>query len=208
MPRISVVGEHNLTIKSISRLLKEEPRFKLALPAQNKSEQYTADNLQPDVIVYCANSYSNSLYKQINNLHLELPNIKKVLIISMAHRHFIKKLINAGVDAIVSYKSSADDLIQAVKCASLRQQYLSPDLSQIIMKSKYPSSFNSLSQRELEITYLLANGMNVKNVSSELDISPKTVNTYRYRIFNKLNIGRNIDLFRLVNEKAAYMLSK
>ncbi len=205
MLSISIIGEHALTIKSISRLLKEEPLFK---PQAVLTQPYSTIRSPTDVMVYCAKGYSNSLFKQVRKLHRDLPLVKKVLVISMAHKHFIKKLLSAGVDAIISYKSSPVELIQAVKNASFSQQYLSADLSRMIVKSKSPSCFNSLSQRELEITYLLANGMNVKTVSSELDISPKTVNTYRYRIFSKLDIERNIDLFHLVSEKAAYMLNR
>ena len=202
MLNISIYGEHTITVESITRLLQDEPSFKIQkTPSQD-------DFIKQDIIVYCASSYSNTLFKQIKLLHQETPNIKKVLVISMAHKHFLNKLFQAGISSIVSYKSSPDDLTQAIKYASLDQQYICPDLSQMVINTNYPSIFNDLSSRELEITYLLANGMNVKNVSSELDISPKTVNTYRYRIFNKLSIDRNVDLFRMVSQEAAYMLCK
>lgn len=199
---ISVYGEHTLSVEAILRLLQDESELKLqALRVKTPLSQ-----TKHGLFIYCANDYSNTLVKEIKKLHIAAPHSKIILIISMAHKHFINKLLNAGVNSIVSYKSSINELIQAIKYATIKQQYLSADLSQMVIKSKYPSCFNSLSQRELEITYLLANGMNIKNVSSELDISPKTVNTYRYRIFTKLAINRNIDLFRMVSQEAAYML--
>ena len=209
MINISIYGEHAISVASVSRLLKSEALFSLqSKPSQDINKQLFNNNCDSNVAIYCVNGYSNGLYKQIKKWHSEKPSVRKVLIIPVTHKHFLKKLISVGIDAIVSYKSSAEDLIQAVRCASLNQTFLSPDLSSMIIKSKYPSCFNSLSQRELEITYLLTNGMNVKNVSSELNISPKTVNTYRYRIFSKLSIDRNIDLFRIVSREAAYMLNK
>lgn len=205
MINVSIYGEHTLSVESVSRLLEDESELNL-YPAAVKSFN-PHPHLKQDVLVYCAKGYSNSLVKEIKKSHSIDSKIKKVLIISMAHKHFLKKLLNAGVNSILSYKSSPEELIQAVKCATLNQQFLSSDLSKMIIKSKYPSPFNTLSQRELEITYLLANGMNIKCVSSELDISPKTVNTYRYRIFDKLAINRNIDLYRKVSEEASYMLN-
>ncbi len=207
MLNVAIYGEHTLSVNAVSRLLEDENNFcPHSLTSQDSYKQLYSSRTNMDVIVYCAEGYSNSLFKEMQNLHHAAPGIRKVLIISMAHKQFLKKLLNAGVDAIISYKSTPEELTRAIEYASLKQQYIGEDFSQLIFKAKYPSSFNTLSQRELEITYMLANGMNVKNVSSELDISPKTVNTYRYRIFNKLAIERNVDLFRIVQQEAAYML--
>jgi len=207
MLNIAVYGEHTLSVNAICRLLDDEIAFNpQAIKPGNEYKRLYTEQTRQDVIVYCVNGYSNTLFKEVEKLHRHAPKIKKVLIISMAHNQFIKKLLKAGIDSIVSYTCTPEELTQAIQYAILNQQFISHDLSQMIIKNKYPSCFNSLSQRELEITYMLANGMNVKTVSSELDISPKTVNTYRYRIFNKLDIDRNIDLFRMVSQEAAYML--
>lgn len=208
MLNISIYGEHVLSVEAISRLLQDEPAFKLhpGTP-RSKHKDLLYPQFKQDVIVCCATGYSNTLFNEIKKLHQHTPSVKKILIMSMAHKQFLLKMLNAGVDAIVSYKAPPEELIQAIHYAMRGEQYLSVDLSKMVINSKYPSSFNVLSKRELEITYMLANGMNIKNVSSELAISPKTVNTYRYRIFNKLAIERNVDLFRMVSEEAAYMLA-
>ena len=209
MINITIAGENRLKNSALQRLLSDEISFNPRTITTPHWLEYTTQTApHPEVIIYCTDGYSNSLTTQVKQIDKMLPKVKKILILSMAHKHFIRTLLNSGIDAIISYKSSPDELIQAVNLAMFDQQYLSEDLSRTIIKSKYSPCFNSLSQRELEITFLLANGMNVKSVSSELDISPKTVNTYRYRIFNKLEIDKNIDLFHLVNEQASYMLGK
>ena len=204
MLNVAVHGEHTLSVEAITRLIQDESE--LNLQPVRVDALFPPIQIKHDIFIYCANGYSNTLVKEIKKLHRLDPNMKLMLIISMAHKHFLKILLSAGVNSIISYKSSAEELIQGIKYATLHQQFISSDLSKMVIKSKYPSCFNSLSKRELEITYLLANGMNIKNVSVELDISPKTVNTYRYRIFSKLAIERNVDLFRMVSQEAAYML--
>lgn len=204
MVNVSICGEYTLSVQAVARLLLDSTEYRIKATTVYSLTPHPY--LKQDVIIYCAKGYSNTLVKEIKNAHKINPDIKKVLVISMAHKHFLKKLLSVGINAIISYKSTKDELIQAVKCATLNQQFLSADLSKMIIKSKYPSLFNTLSQRELEITYLLANGMDIKRVSNELDISPKTVNTYRYRIFDKLAINRNVDLFKRVSVEAAYML--
>lgn len=205
MLNVAIYGEHILSVEAITRLIQDETELNFN-PARVDA-LFPHTQIKHDIFIYCANGYSNTLVKEIKKLHRLDPNMKLMLIISMVHKHFLKTLLNAGVNSIISYKSSAEELIQGIKYAALNQQFISSDLSKMVIKSKYPTCFNSLSQRELEITYLLANGMNVKNVSTELDISPKTVNTYRYRIFSKLAIERNVDLFRMVSREAAYMLN-
>ncbi len=208
MLNISIYGEHILSTQAVQRLLQEETNFNLRLiTPQSRSGHLAQLYNKQDVLIYCAIGYSNTLFKEIKRLHQRTPAVKKIIIMPMAHKQFLLKMLNAGVEAIVSYKASPEELIQAIHFAIHGQQYLSVDLSKMIINTQYPSNFNSLSKRELEITYMLANGMNIKTVSSELAISPKTVNTYRYRIFNKLAIERNVDLFRMVNEEAAYMLA-
>ncbi|VAW97848.1 BarA-associated response regulator UvrY (= GacA = SirA) [hydrothermal vent metagenome] len=205
MLNISICGEHVLSVETIARLLQDEPTFNVSTIKSHT--QLTCSNIKQDVLICCAISYSNTLFNEIKKLHQQTPLVKKILIMPMAHKQFLLKLLNAGVSAIVSYKSPPEELVQSIHLAMRRQQYLSIDLSKMVINTEYPSSFNTLSKRELEITYMLANGMNIKSVSSELSISPKTVNTYRYRIFNKLAIERNVDLFRMVSEEAAYMLA-
>ncbi|MBN4080435.1 hypothetical protein JYT31_02110 [Beggiatoa alba] len=209
MPQISLYGEHSLSVESVTRLLQDETSFKLqCVKSQCEYKQFLRIHDKQDAIVYCSSAYSNALFKNLEKLQRDAPTLKKILIMPIAHKHFLQKILDTGIDSIVSSRSSATELIQAIQFAIDGQQYLSSDLNLMVFNSEdHPSSFNALSKRELEITCMLANGMNVKNVSSALDISPKTVNTYRYRIFNKLAIERNIDLFYMVSKQAAYMLN-
>ncbi len=206
MLNIAIYGEHVLSVQAIARLLQDETAFQPQTITSYTEYSQLSTATQLDVVIYCATGYSNTLFNEVKNLHKRTPSLKKILIMPMAHKQFLLKMLNTGIDAIVSYKAPPEELVQAVHFAVRGQQYLSVDLSKMVINSQQPSSFNALSKRELEITYMLANGMNIKTVSAELSISPKTVNTYRYRIFSKLEIERNVDLFRMVSEEAAYML--
>jgi len=221
MRDIYVYGESALVVNAISRLLQDETTFHVIHskpnhfpvhfsatdclatrhPKQNKVRQGN------ELVIICASGYSTPLIQQVQHFNSVKPDISIILLIETTHKHFIKKLLNAGICAILSYKAVLDELNTAIEFSALSQEYISHDLRQLMQKTKYPSCFNRLSQREIEITYLLANGMDVKTVSNELNISTKTVNTYRYRIFTKLAIDKNIDLFHMVNKEASYLLN-
>jgi len=221
MRDIYVYGESTLVVSAISRLLQDRATSDVIhskpnhLPAHFSvadcfANGHTKKNKKcqsNELVVICASGYSTSLIEQIQHFNSVKPDISIILLIEATHKHFIKKLLNAGVCAILSYKAALDELNKAIKFSELSREYISHDLRQLMQKTKYPSCFNRLSQREIEITYLLANGMDVKTVSNELNISAKTVNTYRYRIFTKLAINKNIDLFHMVNKEASYLLN-
>ena len=158
MLNISIYGEHVLSVEAISRLLHDEPDFKVnTITSRTEYRQLAYSHIKQDVIVFCAISYSNTLFNEMKKLHQQTPSVKKILIMSMAHKQFLLKMLNAGVDAIVSYKAPPDELVRAIRFAMRGEQYLSVDLSKMVINSKYPSSFNVLSKRELEITYMLLN---------------------------------------------------
>ncbi|HFX0991627.1 TPA: LuxR C-terminal-related transcriptional regulator [Pseudomonas aeruginosa] len=79
------------------------------------------------------------------------------------------------------------------------QRYISPQIAQqLALKSFQPqqhdSPFDSLSEREIQIALMIANCHKVQSISDKLCLSPKTVNTYRYRIFEKLSITSDVEL--------------
>ena len=82
------------------------------------------------------------------------------------------------------------------------QRYISVDIAQqLALKPFQPqgeaSPFDLLSEREMQIALMIADCQKVQSISDKLCLSPKTVNTYRYRIFEKLKIETDVQLVRL-----------
>ncbi|MGL4931358.1 MAG: LuxR C-terminal-related transcriptional regulator, partial [Plesiomonas sp.] len=81
------------------------------------------------------------------------------------------------------------------------QRYIALDiaqqmaLSQVMPDSDNP--FSTLSERELQIMMMITKGQKVTEISEQLNLSPKTVNSYRYRMFSKLNINGDVELTHL-----------
>jgi len=82
------------------------------------------------------------------------------------------------------------------------QRYISPEIAQRMALKPFDTQesacpFDVLSDREMQISILIVNCIKVQEISDQLFLSPKTVNTYRYRIFEKLNITSDVELTRL-----------
>ncbi|MGL5359856.1 MAG: LuxR C-terminal-related transcriptional regulator, partial [Shewanella sp.] len=93
------------------------------------------------------------------------------------------------------------EVLQAIRQVARGQRYLSPEIAQQMALSQFnptaENPFNALSERELQIMLMITNGEKVNDISEQLNLSPKTVNSYRYRLFAKLGISGDVELTRL-----------
>jgi len=83
------------------------------------------------------------------------------------------------------------------------KRYLASSIARHLALSRLDgekSPFDSLSPRELEITLLLLHGLRQGCIAKRLNLSPKTINTHKSRLFEKLQIQDNISLMRLANQ--------
>ncbi len=89
-------------------------------------------------------------------------------------------------------------MVQAIRLVFAGQRYISPQIAQqLAIKSFQPtneSPFDALSEREIQIALMIVGCQKVQIISDKLCLSPKTVNTYRYRIFEKLSISSDVEL--------------
>ncbi len=88
-------------------------------------------------------------------------------------------------------------MVQAIRLAFAGQRYISPQIAQqLALKSFQPqgSPFDALSEREIQIALMIVGCQKVQIISDKLCLSPKTVNTYRYRIFEKLSVTSDVEL--------------
>ena len=94
-----------------------------------------------------------------------------------------------------------DEMVNAIRIVNSGQRYISPDIAQQMALSQFSSAsenpFAELSERELQIMMMITKGQKVTDISEQLNLSPKTVNSYRYRLFNKLGINGDVELTHL-----------
>jgi two-component system invasion response regulator UvrY len=111
------------------------------------------------------------------------------------------KVMQAGAAGYLS-KGAAPQEVNAIRSVFAGQRYIASDIAQQMALSqiepeKTESPFASLSERELQIMLMITKGQKVNEISEQLNLSPKTVNSYRYRMFSKLNIHGDVELTHL-----------
>jgi DNA-binding NarL/FixJ family response regulator len=111
---------------------------------------------------------------------------------------FPVQALKAGASGYLTKGASAAELGTAIKRAFVGKRYLSADIAQELAVSSFEDDsaapFDQLSNREMQIMMMVVNCHRVNDISSSLHLSPKTVNSYRYRIFEKLNVKSDVEL--------------
>ena len=125
-----------------------------------------------------------------------------VVMLTSAWVHpFPNHSLRVGACGFVSKRAAPEEVVAAIKCAYTGKRFVSADIAERLAFQSLDQSdlspFDQLSGREMQITLMLVNCQCVGDISTNLHLSPKTVNSYRYRIFDKLQVSSDVELAML-----------
>lgn len=111
---------------------------------------------------------------------------------------FASRLLQAGASGYITKGADAEEMYTAIVRVKTGQKYISPEIAQRMALKPFQqdqaSPFDELSEREMQIALMIVGCQKVQEISEKLFLSPKTVNSYRYRIFDKLDIESDVQL--------------
>ncbi|WP_330213653.1 response regulator transcription factor GacA [Pseudomonas sp. Z18(2022)] len=190
MIRVLVVDDHDLVRTGITRMLADIDGLQVVGQAESGEESLIkARELKPDVVLMDVKMPGIGGLGATTKLLRSHPDIKVVVVTVCEEDPFPTRLLQAGA---AGYLTKGAGLVFA------GQRYISPQIAQqLAIKSFQPTSdspFDALSEREIQIALMIVGCQKVQSISDKLCLSPKTVNTYRYRIFEKLSISSDVEL--------------
>jgi DNA-binding NarL/FixJ family response regulator len=114
------------------------------------------------------------------------------------------RVLKAGASAYISKESAPDELVMAIKKAYRGEKYISPEIAElfadyIVRGEDEPHKL--LSDREFEVFRMIGSGKGLTQISEDLNLSVKTVSTYRTRIIEKTGIASNAEMTRYILER-------
>jgi DNA-binding NarL/FixJ family response regulator len=199
--QVVIVDDHTLVREGLCRLLDGEQDIEVIGQTGSGQEAVRlCKTLTPDVVIL---DYGlpdmDGLETTINIKQLEIPT--KVLILTMyANEEYAIRLIRAGASGFVVKGAPPDELLAAVRKLATGGTYVSPAIMDHMIGRMGDSSSeppeSALSDREIQVLVRLAKGSTTREVSEDLHLSISTVETYRSRILEKLNLRNNSDLTR------------
>lgn len=200
MIRVLVVDDHDLVRTGISRMLSDVDGLQVIGQAESgEAAIKKSRDLKPDVVLMDVKMPGIGGLEATRKLLRSHPDIKVIAVTICEEDPFPTRLLQAGAAGYLTKGAALDEMIQAIRMVFAGQRYISPQIAQqLALKSFQPkvngSPFDLLSEREIQIALMIANCQKVQSISDKLCLSPKTVNTYRYRIYEKLSITSDVEL--------------
>ena len=133
----------------------------------------------------------------LKELQTDYPHLPVVVLSMHPEDQFAVRMMRAGASAYVTKESASEELTQAVRLAIAHRRYMSPALTErLAMEAVLEdgSKTSVLSDREMQVLCLVAEGKSLTEISEVLLLSVKTVSTYRARLLEKLSVKTNADL--------------
>ncbi len=207
MINVLLVDDHELVRTGISRILKDERGIKVVGEASSGEEalqfcrDISANHESPDVVLMDMQMPGIGGLNATKRILHYCPDIKVLALSVSCEEPIPTKVLQLGASGFISKKAAPAEMVQAIKKVYSGQRYISDEVAQKIAMSKIQSSaenpFSELSDREMQIMLMITQGEKINDIAEKLNVSPKTVNSYRYRMFEKLKIDGDVELTHL-----------
>lgn len=199
MIKVLVVDDHDLVRMGITRMLADISGIKVVGEAASGEDAVRlARELTPQVVLMDVKMPGIGGLEATRKLLRQDPDVRVVAVTVCDEEPFPSRLLKAGAAGYLTKGAALEEMVKAIRAVASGQRYISPEIAQQLalknLDDEKSSPFESLSEREMQITMMIVNCQKVQEISDRLFLSPKTVNSYRYRIFEKLNIDSDVEL--------------
>lgn len=202
MITVLLVDDHELVRAGIKSLLADVSGIKVIAEAATGEEAVKlAREKQPNVILMDVRMPGIGGLGATTKLLRTNPDAKVIALTVCGEEPFPSKLLQAGAAGYLTKGSALEEMVQAIHAVHSGKRYISPEVAhQLALKhlsDEKTSPFDLLSERELQVMLMITSGSKVQEISDKLCLSPKTVNSYRYRLFEKLGVNSDVELTHL-----------
>lgn len=211
--KILVVDDQPIVREGLAHLMNEERDIALCGWADNTSDAMeTIQNLKPDLVTIDLSLQDTSGLELIKDIKAKFPGLPVLVLSANPESFYAERAIRAGAKGYITKHETTEEVLSAIRKVLAGGLYLSPETNERLLHSLLDDSkidesgslVNRLTDRELEVFTLLGRGRSTRQIADQLYVSVKTVETYRLRIKEKLNIDSGPELlqyaFQWVNE--------
>lgn len=207
--KFALIDDHQMVREGFKALIEEEdPDWQVSFEASSYSEcLQNLGDIDIDCFVIDISLPDRNGLEVSQLIGNKLPSAKRIILSMYEEKSYIQRALDLGVDAYLSKRDAAEELITAIHSIFKSQLFLSPSINTHFLKpQKTDTVLNKLTPRELEVFKLLAQGFNAKQVSQVIDIMPKTAHVHRASIMSKLNLTSQIQITKLALEKGVILI--
>ena len=199
--KVLITDDHSIVRNGIKQMLNDYSDINVVCDVSNGHDLLNElNNIAVDVILLDISMPGRnglSYIKEIKNIK---PEVAVLMLSIYPEEQYALRSLKLGASGYITKSSTPDELITAIRRVAQGKKYITTKLAEKIamdIGNTYDKPTHELlSDRELEVMCMLANGMTNRDIAIELSLSPKTISTYRERILEKLNLKSTAEIIR------------
>lgn len=199
MIKVLIVDDHALVRMGIRRLLDDLPDMDVVAEAENGEMALAlVKTHQPAVVLLDMKMPGIDGWEVTRRLRKTNPNIKIIAVTGMSADSMPMRVLKLGAMGYLTKESGAEEMAAAIRKVFQGERYVSAEIAQTMalnsLQEETASLFDCLSKREMQVMLMITRGMSMQDMVDRLFLSSKTINGYRYRMFDKLAIKNDVEL--------------
>jgi len=204
MAKVLIVEDHPIFRRGLKEVLARDSQFRMIGEAADAREAW--DQLRKerwDAVILDVNLPGKSGLELLTELKHQRPELPKLILSAYPEDQYAMRMLRAGASGYLTKDRTPEELIKALTKLLRGERYVSDSLADKLVShldkpGKLPHEF--LSDREYEVMKMIAAGKPPREIAGALHLSPRTVNTYRSRILQKLKLKNNAQLIHYTIE--------
>ena len=202
MIRLLVVDDHELVRIGLRHILAGYPAIHIAGEAADGETAIRMNReIKPDVVLLDISLPGLSGFEVTARMKQTCPNLGIIILSVHEEAPYPAQLLEAGASGYLTKGCAATELALAIQTVARGGRHIGSQIAQQMALNMLPggekSPFDGLSAREMEVMLMLTDGRKIADIADIMNLSPKTIATYKYRIFDKLNTRSDVDMTRM-----------
>ena len=205
MIRLFIADDHPIVREGLKRIIAECSDIELAGEAVNGDEALSGcSRANVDVLLLDISMPGLGFFEIIHRLKLKKPDLRILVLSIHSEDHYAVRALKAGAAGYLSKERSSEELADAIRHVHKGKTYVTASLAEKLVlelgAGEKKQIHEMLSDREYQIFRHLSSGKRITDIANEVALSPKTVSTYRTRIFQKMKFRNMAELIRYAVE--------
>lgn len=201
--RILIVDDHPLVRERLTDILNAEPEYCVCGEAEDRhSAIRQVETREPDLAIIDLTLKNSDGLELIKDIHARWPKLRMLVVSMHDESLYAERVIRAGARGYITKQEATRDILTAIRTVVQDGIYLNQKITTQMIdrftsgKAAQAGSMHLLADRELQVFELTGQGLNTRQISQRLCIGTKTVETYRARIREKLNLKEPTELLK------------
>lgn len=194
--KIIIADDHRMVREGLRSLIESQPGLSMIAEARDGLEAVgLSKKHNPDLVVMDISMPNLNGIEATRRIKEGMDKTKVIILSMHADRRYVAEALKAGADGYLLKDAAFVELSQAIRTVLQGKRFLSPAIADLLIDGylaredlTQPGAYNLLSAREREVLQMIAEGQSTKQIAKELNLSVKTIETYRKHIMDKLDL--------------------